>query len=91
LFKYFTSETYTDIELIVNNNKIKCHSIILISRSDYFYERIVVSKHKGPFMFNNIDYNTLKTLIQYLYLDDINFLKEKKKLNQLVELFKITK
>ncbi len=91
LFKYLNNETYTDVELITDKYKLKCHSLILIARSEYFYGRIIINGEKGPFVFNNIDPTVLKTIIQYLYLDDINFIKDKKKLNQLVDLYKITK
>jgi hypothetical protein len=38
-----------------------------------------------------MDYTALKTVIQYLYLDDTGFLREKKNLNQLFEYFKIAR
>jgi hypothetical protein len=91
LFKCFNDEIYSDIELISDQINIKCHSLILTSRSDYFHERIIVKGEKGPFLFKNIDPNVLKSIVYYLYLDDSSFLREKRKLNQLVDIFKIAK
>jgi hypothetical protein len=93
LFKYMSSEFFVDFELLIENsfNKLKCHSVVLISRSDYFYERIIKNGEKHTITLNNVDYLSLKTVIQYLYLDDISFLKEKKSLNQLMDYFKLAR
>jgi hypothetical protein len=94
LYKYMKNEQFTDFTLVTEFKdiikKITCHSIILISRSQYFYEHIVTGG-ETELVFNNMDYIVLKTIIHYLYFDDIGFLKEKKNLNQLFEYYKTAK
>ena len=78
LYALYKNELFTDFELILQINNvnftIKCHKYILISRSSFFYTKLSKTKEKNYIFSYNCSFVSLKTIIQYLYLDDSSFL-----------------
>jgi hypothetical protein len=95
LYKMLKEEHMTDFEISVwafDNSQlsIKCHKVVLFSRSSFFYDLIV--KRKESFL-ELKKYNLLafKTIVEYMYLDDNSFLNEVNVMEDLLEYFKITR
>ena len=76
LYYYFKESLHTDIILIYKEHKIKCHKIILISSSEYFYDKI--NNNTKEIMINinelNVDYYIFLTVIQFMYLKINSFI-----------------
>jgi len=95
LYKMYKEENLTDFEILIFNfemNKIniKCHKIVLISRSNYFYN-LIVKNNENVLELRKYNLLAFKTIIEYLYLDDISFLNEVNILEDLLEYFKIAR
>ncbi len=95
LYKMYKEEQMTDFEIIVwgfdeSPLCIKCHKIVLLSRSCFFHELIVKRKEN---LLEVKKYNLLafKTIVEYMYLDDNSFLNEVNLMEDLLEYFKITR
>jgi hypothetical protein len=89
-YKMMKEEKMTDFEIILDNYTIKCHKYILISRSSFFYNKIIKDKN-DQLVVRNMDCVSLRTVIDYLYLNEIAFVKSCKSLNILLDIFKIAK
>lgn len=42
-------------------------------------------------VFKNVDYKIFKSIIEYIYVDDINFIHEFKNADQILEMMKLAK
>ncbi|QDJ95122.1 BTB kelch-domain protein [Hypsugopox virus] len=67
--------TFCDIILVSDNVKIKAHKLILSSSSDYFKAMLggnFKEANMQEITIYGIDYNTLQTLIEYMYTGILN-------------------
>ena len=87
LFNMYKNENMIDIEIILEKSSkkdstitqysLKCHSFVLLSRSHYFYNRIINHKERGQIIIKqNFNFAYFKTIIEYLYLDDMSFINK---------------
>lgn len=93
LFRLFKLEMFTDIQLEIENLDqtfiIKAHKFILLNKSKYFYD-LVISDTKVV-NFKNVDELVFRNIIDYFYIEDLNFTEEFKTIDQLLDALKLTK
>ncbi|XP_065216286.1 kelch-like protein 17 isoform X2 [Planococcus citri] len=72
-------ELLCDISLVVGNQTIKAHKIILASASPYFYAMFIgdmAEKHKDEIVLHNIDSYAVQLLIEYSYTGDVKITED---------------
>lgn len=81
----------TDFEILSNEQSFKCHKYVLITRSQFFYEKIIKNGFTNKLVLDDYNFMSLKVIVEYLYLNDSSFLSTKKTLNGLMDFYKIAK
>ncbi len=73
--KLFQQETLSGVMLMAEGQSIPCHKFLLASASEYFYNRLVVMSNAvdhNLLEIEDISFQTLKTIVSYLYTGNIN-------------------
>ena len=93
IFEFFNDEKLCDFELIYNkDNKIKCHKYILIWKSLFFRKKILKEGNSNKIEINyHIDFKFFKTIIQYLYLENCDFINECNNINEIISYLSMAK
>lgn len=76
----------TDVTLMVNNQKLNVHKNILASQSEYF-DKMFTSNFKEQnqdkieINIDNLNYETLKTFVQFFYTSTLNITESNVQVN----------
>ena len=74
------------------DNKIKCHKYILIWKSLFFRKKILKEGNSNKLEINyHIDFKIFKTIIQYLYLENCDFINECNNINEIISYLSMAK
>lgn len=105
IYMMMKNDLMTDLEIILEFNdikktSIKCHKFVLLSKSSYFFKEIFPKNHSGLDtlkIVGNFHPTILKTIIEYIYLDDNSFLNHLESssninyLDQIIEYLKLAR
>lgn len=99
IFKLYKNELFTDVTLVLenfgsvnesNSISIKVHKFILSSRSKYFYN-MFIKENNVSLVYKNFDEFVFRTIIDYLYIEDLGFIDEIKQTNAILDGLKLSK
>ena len=93
IFDFLQDEKLCDFELVYNKeNRLKCHKYILIWKSLYFRKKILEEGYNNKIEINShINYKIFKTIIQYLYLDNFDFVNFCNDTNEIISYLSMAK
>ena len=93
IFDFFQDEKLCDFELVYNkDNRLKCHKYILIGKSLFFRKKILEEGNNNKIEINShINFKIFKTIIQYLYLDNCDFVNFCDDINEIISYLSMAK